>query len=106
MSNPLYSIGEIVYFKESAAIGHIEPVSISGIHRITNTWLYSVNSSSFNQQVGAYGDRRSAIHMATMYFTEDEFVTQCDAFALATANAKLIYEKLALQYASLCPGTE
>lgn len=104
MKKPLYNINDVVYIKESAAIGHLEAVRMSGIHMYNNEWVYTITVGSSNLKSPAlYGDRVSQISTETLYFAENEFVTICDALILAEANALRALQKIQLQRASLCP---
>lgn len=102
MTNPLYAPGDVVYLRESAAMGFLEAVKISGAHIGKDGWQYSINAS-MSPPAGAYLDRRSGIGTQVLYYTEDEFVTVCDAYVLAEANAKLNYDRIKAQRQALCP---
>jgi hypothetical protein len=100
---PLYDVNDTVYLKESAALGHLEAVTISGIISRGDSWLYSIYVSRGNPvAVAHYGDRITATHSATLYFTEDEFVLLCDALNLAEANAQIRLANIQAQKSSLC----
>ena len=102
-TNPLYSYGTVVYFKESAALGFIEAIRISGVHQGINGWMYSINTAMGPGSPGGFQDRRSLVNTQVLYYSEDEFVTLRDAYLLAEANAKLTYDKLKAQRQSLFP---
>ena len=104
MTTPIFDIGQVVYLKESAALGFLEPVRINGIHKHNDGWLYSIrNNVSQPSAVSQYGDRLAMNSGQTLFFSEDEFVLVCDALALAEANALAVLSKLQAQRASLCP---
>ncbi len=103
MSNPKYEVGEVLYIKESAALGFLEAIRISGIHSGQNGWMYTINAGMSPPSVGGYQDRRSMISTQTLYFTEDEFLPICDAVVLVEANAKAAYERAKLQRQQFCP---
>lgn len=104
MSVPTYDVGDIAYLRESAALGFIEAVRITGVHKYNNEWVYTVGSRVANPQHEAvYGDRISQVHAQTLYFSENELVTLCDALALAEANALNNLQRIQAQRLSICP---
>lgn len=104
MSNPAYTVGDVVYIKESAALGSLEAVRIYGVHLGQNGWMYSINVSMAPPSFGGGGlDRRSQIGTQTLYYTEDEFLLLCDAVVLVEANAKASYERAKAQRQIYCP---
>lgn len=102
-TKPLYGPGDVVYFRESAALGFIEAVKVSGVHLGKDGWQYSINASLSPPSPGVFLDRRSLVGTQVLLYTEDELVTVCDAYTLAEANAKLNYERLKAQRQALCP---
>lgn len=108
MDAPKYDIGDPVYLRESAAIGHLEAVIISGAMwgSSQGQWLYTVRAGRAQPTaVAYYGDRITAVHAKTLYYTESELITHCDALALAEANAQRALERIQLQRTGLCPDT-
>jgi hypothetical protein len=104
MDAPLYDIGDVVYLRESAAIGHLEAVTISGATYRESKWMYAIRAGRAQpSSVPYYGDRISAVNAKTLYFTESELVVLCDALLLAEANAQRALERIQLQRANLCP---
>ncbi len=103
MTSPTYAVNDIVYLKESAALGHLEAVKISGVHSGQNGWMYTINASMSPPSVGAYQDRRSMISTQILYFTESEFVPFCDALVLVETSAKLNYDNAKAQRQLHCP---
>jgi hypothetical protein len=81
---PAYEINDIVYLRESAALGFLEPVRISGISKRGLEWVYSVYAGVAGAvSAGLYGDRRSYVHGGELLFTESEFVTEYQAMTLS-----------------------
>ena len=77
---PVYSPRDVVYIKESAALGFLEAVVINTVVRTNDQWLYTIRVGTASPVAPPiYGDRRSLVHGATVYFTEDELITHCDA---------------------------
>ena len=107
-SAPAFNIGQVVYLRESAALGRLEAMRISGIHMATDEWIYTITLDGPAQRSTAtFGDRVSLITGAILTYTESEFVLLCDALALAEANAQRALDKVQAQRAALCPrGTE
>lgn len=106
MNNPKYTFGSVVYLKESAALGFLEAVTISGVHATSNSWLYTINASLSPPSPGNYLDRRSMVNTQQLYYSEDEFVTKCDAYVLAEANAKATYDRIKATRRTFCPDLE
>lgn len=107
IETPLYGPGDQAYLKESAAIGHLEPVVISGVTRGQGEWLYSIRAGTAQPSSAAhYGDRRSFVNAQTIFFTESELITLCDALALAEANMQRALDNIQAQRAAHCPSTE
>lgn len=104
IEGPAYSPGDIVYLRESAALGFLEAMQIGGIMYGPNGWLYTVVAKA--GQLAAptyYGDRISAVNASLLYFSEDEFVTVCDAQLLVEANLNSQLRRIQLQRAAQCP---
>ena len=102
-----YAIGDIVYLAETAAIGRIEAIKISGVMLGTSGWLYSTNYNLGAGSPGSYFERRSLVNTAEVIYKEEDFLTLCDALRTAEAYAKLLYDKMRAQRISLCgDGTE
>lgn len=100
-TNPKYTVGDVVYLRESAAIGSLEAVKIWGVHLGQNGWVYTINASHPGHSGGL--DRRSNIGAQTLYYTEDEFLLLCDALVLVEVNAKAAYDRAKAQRQAFCP---
>ncbi len=105
MDAPLYEEGDTVYLRESAAIGFLEAVIISGIRRGDNKWLYSVQAGISQRNATHYGDKISFVNGAQLLFTEEEFVPLCTALDLAEANLQRQLADIQRRKASLCEVT-
>jgi len=102
---PKYDIGNVVYLRESAALGFLEPARISGISRRGPDWIYSIyvglaGSTSAN----LFGDRRSMVHNNTLFFTEEEFVTELEALQLTKSNLERQLNSVNQQITSKYPS--
>lgn len=100
---PLYDRGDIVYLRESAALGFLEAVQISGVMRGPNGWLYAIVAKAGQPMAPShFGDRITAVQGMILYFSEDEFVTVCDAQLLVEANLQTQLSRIQAQRAALC----
>ena len=101
---PLYNVDDVVYLRESAALGFLEPVRIAGISKTTSTtWVYTIKMGAGQPTaVSHYGDRIHMVRGSVVYFTEDEFVLLCDAFEMAEVNAQKQLDNIKAQRAILC----
>lgn len=105
MSNA-YNQNDIVYLRESASRGVIEPVRIGSIMQTNGGWQYTIRfgpSLPINNQT--YGDKKSLINNAVLYFNESELLTKCQAYELAEAYALALYNKLSAERQLHCPTT-
>jgi hypothetical protein len=81
---PLYRINDIVYLRESAAIGSIEALRITDVSSYQNTWVYKVASSINSPRApSTFGDRISHVTGAVLYYTQSEFCDLCTALNIA-----------------------
>ena len=84
MSNPLYEVGQVVYYRSSATSGFIDPITISGVRSSGTNWIYKItNGRTASQSLSTYTDKNSLITGDVIWFREDEFVSYCDALVLA-----------------------
>jgi hypothetical protein len=103
ISRPLYEPGDIVYLRESAALGFLEAVQISTLMYGPNGWVYTTRSRAGQPTaLSHYGDRASLVNGVTLYFSEDEFVTVCDAQLLVEANLQAQLDRIRSQRSSQC----
>jgi hypothetical protein len=103
MSSPLYDIGDAVYLAESAQIGYLEPVRITGITKNASEWVYTVSAGpSLPIGNATYGDRVNIVNGSVLYFSESEFVDVCSALRLARSYYELRLSAIDSQLASLC----
>lgn len=86
---PLYAIGDRVYLRESAGLGYLEAVYITGI--ATNNagqWIYSYSAKPRDVLSQTYGDRRSLVNGYTLYLTDYDVVDLCTALQLAIQSVQ------------------
>ncbi len=106
MADPTYAVNDVVYLRESAALGYIEAVRISGITFKDGQWIYNISSRVMQPNHSTvYGDRISFVNNAMLYFTENEFVSLCEALDLAEACFTRALQAIQTQKANFC-GTE
>jgi hypothetical protein len=102
-AQPLYDIDDILYLRESAALGFLEPVKISSMTLSRQGWVYQVSAKiSGARAPSTSGDRISLVTGNLLYFGESEFVDQCDALALVEANLQAALDRIQAQRASAC----
>jgi hypothetical protein len=108
MDAPTYDIGDVVYLRESASLGFLEAVTISGVTYTAQGWAYAILAGrSSPSSIAYYGDRIQHVSSKILYFTESELVSECDALELAETNAQTQLTSLQAQRSSLCDtGTE
>ncbi len=114
---PKHDIGDVIYLRESAALGFLEAMRVGGISKNDSVWIYSLVANQLQpNQASIYGDRiystygRGQIHSssgAPLYFTEDEFLTLCEALVLIRNSLQSRLLTIESQIADLCSeGTE
>ena len=101
--SPKFQIGDLLYIRESAALGYLEPVKIRTILKNSGGWLYTIAAGLPAATVPQiYGDRRLLVNGATLYVDEHELLSYCDALRLAVANAQANLNKLMALQTSAC----
>ncbi len=106
MSTPLYDINDIVYLRESAALGFIEAVRISGVSKHHTGWIYTLEARTAQPTAPSlYGDRISFTNRATLYFSENELLGLCDALDLAETHALSVLQKIQAQKQQYCDNS-
>lgn len=81
---PAYESGSVVYMRESAVLGFLEPHTINSVYMGQDGWVYTVLAKSTTMSsVGSFGERRSMVNGALLQFNECEFVNLCQALLLA-----------------------
>ena len=102
-NSPKFNIGDLLYIRESAALGFLEPVKIRTILKNSSGWLYTINAGMSGPNVPQiYGDRRLFVNGATLYLDETELISYCDALQLSIANAQANLNKLLALQTGIC----
>ncbi len=104
-STPKYEIGEGVYFRSSAARGFLEAVRITIISKVQSGWIYGITYRPNEPQAPAYyGDRINLgyVNPQQVFYTEDEFVTYCEALGLAERYLQIQLNNIQGLIASNC----
>lgn len=85
MSNPKYGTGDTVYLRESASIGILEAWRIGSVSsNYPGQWLYTVEAARSQPTSGSFvGDRKQLVTGVTVFYTEDSFVSFCEALSIA-----------------------
>lgn len=106
MNIPAYGVGEVVYLRESAALGILEAVRISEVRSRSGNWIYSIQARA-SQPVASstYGDRISQVTGQVLYFDESELITQCAALDIMEATVLSNLMKIQEMKQSLCDNT-
>jgi hypothetical protein len=87
MTNPKYKVDDVVYFRSSAVIGFLETAKISGMQSYQGQWIYTIYAGGPSVVPNStYGDRKSLLDKSTMYFSESEFITLCEALPMMKAH--------------------
>jgi hypothetical protein len=108
MTNPKYKVDDIVYLRSSAVIGFLETAKISGLHTHQGQWIYTIYAGGPTVVPNStYGDRKSLLDKTTMYFSESEFVSLCEALPMMRAHLQDRLNKIdaAIEINGCGPGT-
>ena len=103
MNAPAYEVGNILYLRESAALGFLEPVRISGVRSNHNDWIYTIQSRASEPIApSTYGDRISQVTGQVLFFGEEEFVGRCAALRIMEAAAIANLNKIQTDIQNSC----
>jgi hypothetical protein len=85
---PIYNIGDVVYLRESAALGFLEAYAIHSMRYLPNgTVLYKmITSLAPPTAVQSIGDRVTTQRIHPLEVLETELVDYCDALTLCHSN--------------------
>lgn len=92
MDVPKYNVGDVVYLRESAGIGHLETVHIRAVVSFQGSWAYVISTSSMNNiSASTYSDRINYQTGVGIYYSQNELLTKAEALEMAidTTTAKL-----------------
>lgn len=95
-SLPTYTVGSIVYLKESAALGFLEAVKIYNItYGRSGRWIYkTIFGPQPTSGAPYFGDRILPQKSVATYFNEDEFVTKAQALQIIKAHLELRLQEI------------
>lgn len=80
---PLFEVNNIVYVRESAALGFLEAYRISSVLRASgDEWVYSINIIRRPGTPPLFGERISHQPEGVLYFNESELISKCEALEL------------------------
>lgn len=106
MQQPKYKPNDVVYLRESAAIGHLEPVVISGLAYYADKWIYTIRAGRASPiSQATYGDRNSMVNAQSLQYDERELITICEALQLAESCAAKNLQWIRDQQATHCADT-
>lgn len=92
---PTFAVDQILYLKESAALGFLEAIRIKNITYGRSGWIYAVDFNPRQPTTAPYyGDSIFFQQRATVYFREDEFVTKSQALVIIKAYLELRLEEI------------
>jgi hypothetical protein len=103
MSAPTYEVGDILYLRESAALGFLEPVRISGVRSNNGGWVYMIQSRASEPSApSTYGDRISQVTGQVLFFGEEELIERCAALRIMEAAAIANLNKIQTDIQNSC----
>lgn len=86
MAEPTFNPGDVVYMRESAALGFLEAVRVSSVGAISDgDWTYTVAFDGKLPDVPTFGDRVNYRQPHSVEYRESELVSLCDAADLVEA---------------------
>jgi len=87
---PTYGIGNIVYIRESAALGFLEAYAVEGVEYTSDgSPLYTLVSSLRAPNVAqTMGDRVTGQRLLPVKFLEHDLILYCDALELASISLR------------------
>lgn len=87
MAQPLFSVGEMIYLKESAEAGFLEAYKVTSVSTSgDDQWVYSTTLGPKLPTSGSFGEKITYRDPRTLYFNESELLSFCDAAVLARAS--------------------
>jgi len=104
-SAPLYSIGNVVYIRESAALGFIEAYAVESIrYNQDGVPTYKLVGSLKPPNVAqSVGDRVTGQRLLPIEFIESNLIDMCEALRLAAASLTVQLDNIeSMQLAHNC----
>jgi len=105
---PLYRRGESAYLASSAELGKLEAYKITSVKQIQDgRWVYRIDIGKKPPDQWLAGDSYdSRISEASLFYTEVELITMCEALDIICGRFKRQVEALELKVANKCPEGE
>jgi hypothetical protein len=104
---PVWSIGDVVYLRESAAIGFLEAHAIAAIHILNGRIIYYMKSSiAPPPAIAGFGERITHQNRASLYWEESELISYCDALKLCQLNLQTQLAAIEAKLAGCPDSTE
>jgi len=80
--NPKYSIGDIIYLRESASLGFLEAYKVTGITSTSPGRIVYYIDVSNGSPIVNFGERITNQNRPALYFDETELIAYCDALTM------------------------
>ena len=105
---PLYSPGDTVYLRDSAALGFLEAYIVKTITYRADGQIQYYLATHLNPPTVSMtmGDRNTGRVLKQITFFEHDLIVFCDAIVLAITNTEKQLAALLAQYAVSCAGDE
>lgn len=87
MAENLYNTNDIVFIKQSADSGFLEPVRIVSVHKNNTTWVYEISRQNKGRPEVTFGERIYFPYNTAnpIYMTESNLISKSTALTLAKA---------------------
>ena len=97
---PIYSPGDTVYLKDSAALGFLEAYIVQSIHHLPDSTIRYRLSTHLKPPTAnmTMGDRNRGTILKSLSLFESELVPYCEALALAIDNVTKQLASLQAQF--------
>lgn len=103
---PVYALGDVVYLRDSAAIGFIEAYRIQhAVYNSDGTVSYVLETSVRTPTVATFGDMVGPPRYAPLTMLETNLVSYCEAIDLALAHHQVAVSDLQAKKDSHCDDT-
>ena len=105
---PLFRRDETVYLKSSAELGKLEAYKITSIKQLQEgRWIYRIDISKKPPHQGLIGDSFDArINEASIFYTDAELITVCEALDIICGRFRLQVEALEAKMLVRCAESD
>lgn len=99
-----FKIDDVVYLRSSAQIGFLEAYKVIRIFQTRNDqYTYAIDINKRPPSAQTLGDHIDLKGVRTLYFTEDELLTFCEAETLVVQNLERRLREERARLAARCP---